>query len=124
MIDSFVFLTPLLLLGVIALVGFVGCNQFFGIEETEPYPVPDPPTNLQAMPGDRQVTLTWDLNADATEYHVFRAEATGVAEGDYPVQRIVALSEIPYIDNINVTNGTKYFYRVAVVTNGGVSGVS
>ncbi len=34
MIDAFVILTPILLLGVIALLGFVGCNQVFGIKET------------------------------------------------------------------------------------------
>jgi len=35
MIDAFVLLTPVLLIGVIALLGFVGCNQIFGIEPTE-----------------------------------------------------------------------------------------
>ncbi|HZP18089.1 MAG TPA: IPT/TIG domain-containing protein [Terriglobales bacterium] len=34
MIDLFLILTPFLLLGVIALLGFVGCNQVFGIQET------------------------------------------------------------------------------------------
>ncbi len=34
MIDPFVLLTPVLLLAVIALVRFVGCNEVFGIEET------------------------------------------------------------------------------------------
>jgi hypothetical protein len=34
MIDWFVILTPVLLLGVIALLGFIGCNQVFGINET------------------------------------------------------------------------------------------
>jgi len=35
MVDAFVLLTPILLLGVIALLGFIGCNQVFGIEDTE-----------------------------------------------------------------------------------------
>src|ERR1700745_1477224 len=34
-LDLFVILTPFLLLGVIALLGFVGCNQVFGLHETE-----------------------------------------------------------------------------------------
>lgn len=35
MTDLYLILTPILLLGVIALLGFVGCNQVFGIQETE-----------------------------------------------------------------------------------------
>jgi hypothetical protein len=35
MIDVFVLLTPILLLGVIALLGFIGCNQVFGVDEVE-----------------------------------------------------------------------------------------
>jgi hypothetical protein len=36
MIDLFVILTPILLLGVIALLGFIGCNQFFGLQDVQP----------------------------------------------------------------------------------------
>ena len=36
MIDPFVLLTPILLLAVIALLRFVGCNQVFGLEPTVP----------------------------------------------------------------------------------------
>lgn len=35
MTDLYLILTPILVLGVIALLGFVGCNQVFGIEATE-----------------------------------------------------------------------------------------
>jgi hypothetical protein len=34
MIDPFVLLTPILLLAVLALLGFVGCNQVYGIHDT------------------------------------------------------------------------------------------
>src|SRR5690242_10953793 len=34
MIDWFVLLTPVLLLGVMALLGFLGCNQVFGLDPT------------------------------------------------------------------------------------------
>ncbi len=40
MIDPFVILAPVLLLAVIALLRFVGCNQVYGLEPTEPYPTP------------------------------------------------------------------------------------
>jgi hypothetical protein len=36
MIDAFVLLTPILLLAILALLGFVGCNQVFGLNETIP----------------------------------------------------------------------------------------
>jgi hypothetical protein len=35
MIDLFLILTPVLILAIIALLGFVGCNQVFGLHETE-----------------------------------------------------------------------------------------
>lgn len=34
MVDVFVLLTPILILGIVALLAFVGCNQAFGIKET------------------------------------------------------------------------------------------
>lgn len=34
MIDALLLLTPLFLLGVVALLGFVGCNQVFGLVPT------------------------------------------------------------------------------------------
>jgi len=35
MIDSFVILTPILLLGIVALLGFIGCNQIYGLDEVQ-----------------------------------------------------------------------------------------
>lgn len=124
MIDSFVLLAPIYLLGVIALLGFVGCNQFWGLEETEPISKPDPPTNLAATPGDAEVRLTWDPISDATEFHVFRATTSGTVAADYPVSRIVQLHQIPYTDDIDVRNGTTYFYRISAVNSAGESGLS
>jgi hypothetical protein len=36
MIDLFVILTPILVLGIIALLGFVGCDQVFGLKPVDP----------------------------------------------------------------------------------------
>ena len=65
MIDYFVLLTPLLLLGVIALAGFVGCDIFFPLVDPTP---PEPPTNLRAVAGNAKVVLTWDDHPTATEF--------------------------------------------------------
>jgi IPT/TIG domain len=64
MLDLFVILAPILLLAVVALLGFVGCNQVYGIEPTKPYPTPtvtglDPSSATVCGPGfSLQVTGT------------------------------------------------------------------
>jgi hypothetical protein len=120
MIDSFVLLTPLFLLGVIALLGFVGCNWAFGLDETELEEPPDPPTNLQAIPGDNMVTLTWDPVTDATEFLVSRGESPpGVPPADYPDSHTVFPAELPYIDH-SVINGHSYHFVVAAKNSVGL----
>jgi len=72
-IDWFVLLTPLLMLGVIALVRFVGCNQVFGLGET--VLIEEAPTNLHATAGDRRINLTWDYEqGDATSFTIYYHE--------------------------------------------------
>ena len=60
MIDPFVILTPFLLLGVIALLGFVGCQQLFGVVGGSDAPVKV--TGIQPQSGSTQggtpVTIT------------------------------------------------------------------
>jgi len=123
MVDSFVLLAPVYVLGVIALLGFVGCNQFYGLDETTPKQPPAPPTNLVATPGDAEVRLTWDPVPDAIEFHVFRGTSSGTVGADYPDKTIVALNELPYTDE-GLTNGTTYFYRVAAVNSAGEGALS
>lgn len=123
MIDYYVVATPFLLLGVIALVGFVGCNQFFGLEETEPIPPPDPPINFTAMAGNKEVVLDWFVAPDVTQFHLFRGTMTGNVVADYPSQRLVQLNEIPFHDT-DVVNRTQYFYRVTAVNSAGESDLS
>jgi hypothetical protein len=134
MIDSFVLLTPILLLGVIALLGFVGCAGLIGIDEWNPDDSggtgegnpdrPNPPTNLVATPGVGQVQLMWDIVADATEYHVYRAEASGTVASDYPDVFVFPPTDGPWIDNVGTMNGIPYFYRVTAVNVSGESDLS
>ncbi len=120
MIDSFVLLTPILLLGVIALFGFVGCDRLFDIKEFEK---PEPPANFQAVAGDNNVALHWNPNPKATEYTVFRGEMSGVIKEDYPLKTGLSLDQIPYTDK-TAKNGTTYYYRVTVKTADGESELS
>lgn len=48
MIDGFVILTPILLLGVIALLGFVGCDRVFGLYPVDPA-TPNPVSHVQTV---------------------------------------------------------------------------
>jgi hypothetical protein len=125
MIDWYVLLAPIFLLGVIALLGFVGCNQFWGLEETDPKTAPDPPTNLQAVAGDNKVALTWDpdTTSDVTGYSVFRGTAPGTVKEDYDPGVALALSQIPYTD-MTAKNGITYYYRVTASNAEGESDLS
>jgi hypothetical protein len=125
MIDSFVALTPILLLGVIALLGFVGCNWVYGLDPTEPRPAPDPPSNFQATPGDNKVALTWDADTefDVTGYTVFRGTAPGTVKDDYDPGVALSLSQLPYADP-TAKNGITYYYRVTASNSIGESALS
>lgn len=61
MLDWFVILTPLLVLGVIALLGFVGCDSVFGINSTgllPPLELDQLAPNVGASLGGTKVTMT------------------------------------------------------------------
>ena len=109
--DAFLLLTPLLMLPVVALLGFVGCDKVLGLEPVGPPPQPKPgPTNLVATPGDGRVDLKWDEYTDATEYHVKR----GTVSGDYTNTTKVNAPSVTYAD-MTVTNGTTYYYVVSAL---------
>src|SRR5215211_5740685 len=74
MIDTFVLLPPPYLLGVIALLGFVGCSFSVGIA---PEAIAGPV--LRCTADDQTVELNWDPVGDAIEYHVKRSETMGGA---------------------------------------------
>ena len=107
--DAFLLLTPLLMLPIVALLGFVGCDKVLGLEPVGPPPQPKPgPTNLVATAGDGRVDLTWDAYANATEYYVKR----GIVSGAYDVNIPVSSQRVTYAD-MDVTNGTTYYYVVS-----------
>jgi hypothetical protein len=69
MIDWFVFLAPVLLLAVLALLGFIGCDRVFGLNEVDP-PIPtptfDPPSGLYTTA--QVITILYEL-PNATIYY-------------------------------------------------------
>jgi hypothetical protein len=116
MIDSFVWLAPLLLLPIVALVAFVGCDKLFGIDR-----VPDPleaPANLEAVPGNKMVSLTWSPVDKATGYVVKRGTVSGDYDSPFPVVSTTAFTDS------TVTNGTTYYYVVQAVDGSQEGGTS
>ena len=76
--DWYVLLTPLLALGVIALLGFTGCDQLFGLNEVDPAP----PTTM--------LTFEMRLPSDLTLLHVgFEWTAPGALNGEVATMPVV-----------------------------------
>jgi hypothetical protein len=119
MTDLYLLLTPILMLGVVGLVGFVGCASVWDLEEV---PDPDPtapPENLTAMPGDMMVVLDWDDYSDAkgdpTVYHVKKSGGTpGLYDPDTELDASLGTS---HTDRF-VENGQTYTYSVTATVNG------
>ena len=113
MIDPFVLLTPILLLGVMALIRFVGCNWWFEIEETEL--IKEQVQELVATAGDEYVRLTWGYGTTrpATKFAVYTADQQG---GAYSFVKDVTPSgsydQTTFVEP--VTNGTTYWFKVEV----------
>jgi hypothetical protein len=81
--DSYLLLTPVLTFVVVALVGFVGCNWWYDIEETAVAPPPEPPAapmGLAAVGRDKAVDLTWDPYTGADKLTI----KMGTSQGTHP----------------------------------------
>ena len=68
--DTYLWLTPLLTAIVVALAGFVGCADLFGLDEVPTKP--KAPTNLTADEGDMEVILSWDPYPGAESFTLYR----------------------------------------------------
>lgn len=68
--DPYLALTPFLVLGIIGLLRFIGCNQVFGITETQL--IVEPVGDLMVVAADRRVTLSWTYpsSGDATGFTI------------------------------------------------------
>ncbi|MGG1555017.1 hypothetical protein [Paenibacillus ferrarius] len=77
---------------------------------------PSSPTNLIATGMDKQVSLNWNNVSGASSYNIKRSLSSG---GPY---EIIAsnVTDTSYLD-LNVINGTKYYYVVTANNSGGES---
>lgn len=101
MTDSFVLLTPILLLPVVVLLAFVGCSY------NPPRTAGPAAPKLTGEAGDGIVDLSWTEVDDADKYQVKRALTSGG-----PTSLIAeVVGSFTHTDD-TVTNGTTYFYVV------------
>ncbi len=115
MIDPYLLTAPILLLGIVALLRFVGCSFH--------PPPPSTPTQLSATVGVGQVVLSWaeaDANTTGYSYQVNRSNDGG------PAAMVSTVTDTTYTDTADsgLINGTTYNYTVTVVvgmTNYGTS---
>ncbi|MGO8672196.1 MAG: choice-of-anchor tandem repeat GloVer-containing protein, partial [Capsulimonadaceae bacterium] len=83
-------------------------------------PTPTVPTGVTATAGNTQVSLSWTASSGATSYNVYRGTASGDEASTAAATGITTAS---YTDT-GLTNGVKYFYKVAAVNSGGTSAQS
>ncbi len=85
--------------------------------------VPSPPRQLNATPGDAQITLTWlapssDGGSPITHYKLYRGTTGGGETLQPPIGNVLTYSDT------SVTNGVTYYYYVTAVNVNGESGSS
>lgn len=71
---------------------------------------------VSAVPGDSQVTLSWDAISEATAYNVYRSTRPNPDAGDLYA---VGVADDTMFTDMNVTNATTYYYVVTAVNADG-----
>jgi len=82
-------------------------------------PAPSAPTNLNAIAGNAEVSLSWTASSGATSYNVLRSTVNG---GSY-AGIASGVTTTSYSDT-SAVNGTTYYYVVQAANSGGTSGNS
>jgi hypothetical protein len=119
MSDVYLLTAPVLLLGIVALLRFVGC-QF-----TPPSP-PVAPTTLSATPGSSEVTLNWTENEKDTEGYSYQINRSNDGLPATVVDTVTYVGTpgpnsstlYSYTDNSGLTNGITYTYTVTLFVYG------
>jgi fibronectin type 3 domain-containing protein len=96
--------------------GASGLSQRVSVTPVSP---PGDPANLQATPGDEEVSLEWDAPADTggtqiTHYEVHRTGPSGQST-------VVGTPTVSNFTDVGLTNGQQYTYEVVAVSSAGSS---
>ena len=81
--------------------------------------LPATPQNFNAVASEDQVTLTWDTGDNGVTYKLFRS-----LEQDFTIGDATKISDdagSPYIDNMGLESGTRYYYRLTANNSAGAS---
>jgi len=105
----------------VAAVNGAGTSGFSNEASATPEPAaPAAPTGLTATAGSASVSLSWTASSGAASYNVYRGTTSG---GESATAISSGIAATAYTDTA-VTNGAKYYYKVAAVNGGGTSGLS
>jgi fibronectin type 3 domain-containing protein len=115
-------LIPAIALFVVAAFGLTGCGGGGGGGGTTPPPVvdtsvPAAPTNVTAVAGNGQVTVSWTAVTGATSYNIYWANITGVTKANG--NQVLGVAN-PYL-HTGLLSGADYFYIVTAVNSNGES---
>jgi hypothetical protein len=84
-------------------------------------PVPAVPGGFTAVPGAKQVTLSWNASSNATEYEL---ERSATAVGGYSVVTMItgtSVTSYSYTDTGRITGKTYYYEVIALNTTYGTT---
>jgi hypothetical protein len=127
-LDAFVLLTPILVLGVLALLAFVGCSIIYNPDNL-PSPC-SPLHDLSATPGDGKVLLSWQGYPSGVEPERLTVKRGTTRGGPYSIAiefpPEVLTSQQPgqvtytltYTDTTGLQNGVTYYYVVTERSHG------
>ena len=108
---------------VVTAVNAVGEGPPSSEASARPATVPDAPQTLQAIPGNGNVTIQWsgpasNGGAPVTNYRVYRGTSSG------STSLLTTVGNVDSYTDKGLTNGVKYFYRVAAVNRVGAGALS
>src|SRR5688572_19231030 len=110
MTDVYLLLTPLLVLGVLGLIRFIGCDKLFGLQPVET----TIPTILGVIAGNQRIVIRWTYSAATAES--FTVMYGTVQGGPYPDEVLVPVtdaSQTLFTASVTgLTNSTKYYLVV------------
>lgn len=113
MVDPLLLSAPFLLLPVVALLRFIGCDVVFGLHHVDPPDPPQPPSDLQATAGEASIVVSWTAPPAATSYKLYR---TTPDRPDLDPQVVIPLIPTAYTDSA-VMPGVRYCYAAAALTD-------
>src|ERR1700730_244745 len=112
-------LVPAIVVPVVLLVGFAGCNQVFGIKSTTTAPFPPILVSAEGTSGSI-IHLTWTWTGDLQTLQTFHFVRTNPDGTETPFAALPSTSTSTFEpDDPGLQSATTYGYRVQAVFNDG-----